>query len=127
MKTFEKLRALDGQDDGFLQCLLGALQSGNVVPFDVRLLHNDRLVDGLLQLLVLVRFLLAAAGVLVVLLDWAGLLLGAAIFQEGFQVLRAVHILLHSLTDDLLLAIRLAFILRIWNFLHFLSFSFIFF
>ena len=39
--TREELRKLDRQYDGLLQGLLGALEAGDVVPLDVRLLGDD--------------------------------------------------------------------------------------
>ncbi len=57
----EKLRELDGKDDGLLKGRLGLLQAGDVLPLDVRLLGDDGSVQRLLQLRILVLFLLRPA------------------------------------------------------------------
>jgi hypothetical protein len=48
--TCEELREFDGQYDSLLQCLLGALEAGNVVPLDVGLLGDDGRVEPSPQL-----------------------------------------------------------------------------
>lgn len=42
MSYFEQMWHSDGHDDGLLQRLLGHIQSGDVGPFDVGFLHDDR-------------------------------------------------------------------------------------
>ena len=39
--TCEEVGEFDGQDDGFLQCFLSALQASDIIPPDVWFLHDD--------------------------------------------------------------------------------------
>ena len=57
----EKVRELDWQDDGLLERLLGLLETGHIVPLDIRRLAQDRPVERRPQLLFLLVLVVVVA------------------------------------------------------------------
>ena len=120
--ALEQVGELDGQQDGLLEGLLGALEPGHVVPLDVGPLLQDGAGEGVAQLLgVLVEALAAvdvgAGAVLAGLLALAGaagaagavgaqhaglLALAVGVGQVGLELLGAVHVLGRLGADHLL-------------------------